>query len=447
MNKLIKGLCSKVLCGVLVMALCMSNITFEALAESAKKVSYTGSKQYMSGQYYENLTNVKLTGDARKDIVAVALSQVGYREGNDKDGFSGETKGSKNYTEYGRWNYEVNSGMGGSLNHYWCASFVAWCARCANIPTSVVNNSASAKDITNSCSKTYTVNDVKNGTYTPQSGDLIYYDYSHVGIVVSYNSSTQTLTTVEGNSGSDDGTNNGYFVTKKNNVSLTNSKISFFGSLDGSTSQKATGSSTLNINMTSVPSSIDKGSSFNLVGTVSSNYKITSVKGYIMKGSTTVQSASCVPNSTSLAIKSSVINSNLKFGSLAEGTYTLKIVATDSSNKSYTYTKSFTVKASTLNINMTSVPSSINKGSSFNLVGTVSSNYKITSVKGYIMKGSTTVQSASCVPNSTSLAIKSSVINSNLKFGSLAKGTYTLKIVATDSSNKSYTYTKSFTVK
>ena len=168
-----------------------------------------------------------------------------------------------------------------------------------------------------------------------------------------------------------------------------------------------------------------------------------------MSGSTTVQSTSCVPNSTSLAIRSSVINTNLKFASLPTGTYTLKLIATDTSGTSYTYTKTFTVKAatSTLKIAMTAVPTSITKGSSFNLAGTVSSNYKITSVKGYIMSGSTTVQSTSCAPNSTSLAIGSSAINKNLKFGSLAKGTYTLKIVATDSIGKSVTYTKSFTVK
>ena len=208
-------------------------------------------------------------------------------------------------------------------------------------------------------------------------------------------------------------------------------------------------SSSLKISIGNAPTTLTQGSSYNLTGTVSSNYSIKTFKGEIIKGGSVVQTASCSPNSTSVNIASTAVNANLKFGSLAAGSYTLKYTATDSSGKTVTASKSFTVQsaASTLSISMTSAPTSINKGSSFNLAGTVKSNYKITSVVGKIKQGNTAKQSVTINPNSTSVDIKSSNINMNLKFGSLAKGSYTLEITAKDSSGATKTYTKSFTVK
>ena len=210
-------------------------------------------------------------------------------------------------------------------------------------------------------------------------------------------------------------------------------------------------SSTLKIDLTSYPSSITAGNVFGLRGSISSNYKITSVKGYIINSSgTTVQTQSDTPNTTSADIKSLNVNQKLKFATLAVGKYTLKIVATDASGKSVTITKDFSVTqtASTLKIDLTTYPTEINYGKSFGLRGTISSNYKITSVKGYIINSSgTTVQTQSDAPNATSANIRYLNVNQNLKFAKLSKGTYTLKIVATDASGKSVTITKTFKVK
>lgn len=107
-----------------------------------------------------------------------------------------------------------------------------------------------------------------------------------------------------------------------------------------------------------------------------------------------------------------------------------------------------TVASSTLNINLTQYPTSTTKGKSFGLRGTVSSNYKITSVRGYIINSSgTTVQSTIDTPNSSSMDIRYASVNQNLLFNKLSRGTYTLKIVASDSSGASRTWSKSFTVK
>ena len=211
----------------------------------------------------------------------------------------------------------------------------------------------------------------------------------------------------------------------------------------------ASATSTLAISVGNAPSSITQGSSFNLTGTVSSNYAIKTFKGEILKGGSVVQTASYSPNSTSVNIASTAVNANLKFGSLAAGSYSLRYTATDASGKTVTASRSFTVTsaASTLSISMTNVPSSINKGSSFNLAGTVNSNYNITSVVGRILQGNSVKQTVTIYPNTKSVDIKTSNINMNLKFGSLAKGTYTLEITAKDSKGATKTYTQSFTVK
>ena len=55
----------------------------------------------------------KNTGNERNDIINVAITQIGYCEGDNND------------TKYGAW-YGLN-------NNPWCAMFISWCARQANI--------------------------------------------------------------------------------------------------------------------------------------------------------------------------------------------------------------------------------------------------------------------------------------------------------------------------
>ena len=205
----------------------------------------------------------------------------------------------------------------------------------------------------------------------------------------------------------------------------------------------------LTINPASYPTTITKGSSFNLTGSVTSNYTITQFKGEILQGTTVKQTYTTTPNSTSVNIQSSAVNSNLVFGSLAAGSYTLRYTAKDSSGASKTWSCNFTVtdsSSSTLAIKPSAYPTTVTKGASFNLTGTVSSNYNITQFKGEILQGSTVKQTYTTTPNSTSVNIQTSAVNSNLVFGSLAAGSYTLKYTAKDSSGASKTWSCSFTV-
>ena len=112
-----KSIITKVLATLLAVCMLASLAVLPGSAETY--VTYrtganSASSAYKGSRFYSNLMKVPLTGDGRTDVVAVALSQVGYEEGNSTSGFSGTTGGSNNYTEYcynmGDW----GSGYGGS---------------------------------------------------------------------------------------------------------------------------------------------------------------------------------------------------------------------------------------------------------------------------------------------------------------------------------------------
>lgn len=121
---------------------------------------------------YEN-TYVN-TGDQVADILGVALTQVGY------------TEGENNYTKYGVWY--------GYPNTAWCGMFVAWCADQANIPTSVLKKYARSNP------QGYGLEELHSDSYRPKPGDLFFNSsYSHVGFV--YYLDGDHFYTLEGNTG------------------------------------------------------------------------------------------------------------------------------------------------------------------------------------------------------------------------------------------------------
>ena len=119
---------------------------------------------------YEN--TYKNTGNMRNDIVGVALTQVGYKEG------------SNNYTKYGVWY--------GLSNSPWCGMFVSWCAKEAGIPTSILKRTG----VANPSNFGLSYKDGKN--YKPKKGDLFFKkNFSHVGLV--YYTEGSYFYTIEGN--------------------------------------------------------------------------------------------------------------------------------------------------------------------------------------------------------------------------------------------------------
>ena len=181
MSKRLKTLLSLLLASVFLIS--------AALPSLALAPSIPVSNTYASSKYYEALLQVQLTGDMRKDIIAVAKSQVGYLEGNYSWQVDGTVAGDENYTEYNNYMYGGRSGG-------WCGMFVSWCAAMAGVPTSILRRATSAKPyyydgygfnfisdkagvspLAGSDMKGFYDLPVKGGSYVPQAGDLIFFGY------------------------------------------------------------------------------------------------------------------------------------------------------------------------------------------------------------------------------------------------------------------------------
>lgn len=163
------------------------------------------SESYQSSKYYAALKAVTLTGDYRRDIIAIAASQVGYCESNSESDLTGTKSGSSDWTEYGRF---MNTN-----GTAWCSEFASWCIRQAGVPTSVIHSSAGASvKVFAAPYHGWSETVFAGGSYMPQAGDLVLYAWSgtshtanalsHTGIVerVDWDGRSLTIHTIEGNS-------------------------------------------------------------------------------------------------------------------------------------------------------------------------------------------------------------------------------------------------------
>ena len=225
--------------------LCVVFISFCVILPSSAAEFVAGansaSTSYKNGPYYSNLLSVPITGDNRTDVVAVALSQIGYQESDSSSEYSGTVGGSEDFTEYNRnfGKYNDSDGYG----YYWCASFVSFCllqARChkqtklsdwcrghlgdKNYIWKEVSCSQWATQL-RSCE--YFENSLRfGGDYAPIAADLVFFTQngtseSHVGIVL-YTDETYVYT-VEGNTSSASGldANGGGVYVKKHLLSAS----------------------------------------------------------------------------------------------------------------------------------------------------------------------------------------------------------------------------------
>ena len=140
-------------------------------------VTGIGASTYSTSTYQSALSQVVLTGNYREDVINIAVSQLGYHEGDSaKDHHGGNTQGSGDYTEYGR--------RLGSTGSAWCSEFASWCIRMAGVPTKYVaiSHSANAVNFTeNTSAKWYAWEDTiyGGGSYTPQKGDLLLWSWEN----------------------------------------------------------------------------------------------------------------------------------------------------------------------------------------------------------------------------------------------------------------------------
>lgn len=195
---------------------------------SAAAAQYNMTSEYKSSRFFNNLTSLSLSGDGAKDVVAIAMSQVGYHEGDSEKDFGGEsTTGTRDFVEYNVLYGKLDNGQGNgmSFGYYWCASFVNWCLRQAGIPEDATAGSEVSCQRWFSACKAEGIYKSKSG-YIPQLGDIIFFkdkgsavDSTHVGLV--RYSDGYNVYTVEGNTsnGNEYSSNGEYVALKKHALS------------------------------------------------------------------------------------------------------------------------------------------------------------------------------------------------------------------------------------
>ena len=142
-----------------------------------------------------SMSGVVLTGDYRTDLLAIAETQLGYRESTrnfiiDEAGFV------KGYTRYGEW-YGIPYGD-------WCAMFVSFCLHYAGIPETAVPYESGCANWVSALSAAGLYRPA--GMAAPVKGDIIFFDNDgdgsadHVGLVAGVTEDEPGIKTIEGNS-------------------------------------------------------------------------------------------------------------------------------------------------------------------------------------------------------------------------------------------------------
>ncbi len=202
---------SKIVAGLAALSIAASVL---AVAVGAVEPSYKVSDEYKDTLYYDNLLSYELTGDGATDVVAVALSQLGYHEGNgnaDLDGMN--SGGNKNFTEYNVLFGKLDNGEGNgtSYGYAWCAAFVNWCLRQARVDQELTGgmyvSCASWRNWFIYEGGAYGASyHARTDDYVPKKGDLIFYKSlsathnratDHIGIVLKCEDGK--VYTIEGN--------------------------------------------------------------------------------------------------------------------------------------------------------------------------------------------------------------------------------------------------------
>lgn len=141
--------------------------------------------------------DVTLTGEWSADVVAIARSQLGYRESTRNYEVMDDGETTKGYTRYGDWY--------GDPYGDWCAMFASFCLHYAGVENMQLNSSCPKWIEKLTDEKLYHL----TGEYIPVSGDLIFFDWDedevsdHVGIVAEVVPATEEepakVKTIEGN--------------------------------------------------------------------------------------------------------------------------------------------------------------------------------------------------------------------------------------------------------
>ena len=176
---------------------------------------YQFSEAYKTSVWYENFTALELSANDRNNVLRIAISQLGYHEGNSSADFHGRnTSGTGNYIEYARLltpNLNDNS-------YDWCACFVNWCLNQAHFDKA--SSEIGCQNWINELKSMsmWKASTAYGGSYTPKPADLIFFDWDknnqwsdHIGLVL-YTTDSHVYT-IEGNTKTDNVAVRSYALT------------------------------------------------------------------------------------------------------------------------------------------------------------------------------------------------------------------------------------------
>lgn len=149
-----------------------------------------------TAEIWERTIPTELSGIWADDVLAVAKSQLGYRESTDNYIVEEDGTTMKGYTRYGAW-------YGDSYGD-WCAMFVSFCLNYAEVPRNEIPLDCNCQNWIQTLSDRGMYFDASSD-YQPEPGDLIFFSIKkngtsdHVGLAVEVNG--HTIKTIEGNSG------------------------------------------------------------------------------------------------------------------------------------------------------------------------------------------------------------------------------------------------------
>ena len=174
----------------------LTAVVTDALGQTATAKVELPVAEKISEDVAATVRNVELTGDWAKDLIAIAESQIGYRES--ETSFRIDENGKQHgYTRYGLWY--------GNAYGEWCGMFISFCLNYANIPEADFPREANCNKW-RSALRGIAVYEDDEDAYTPAPGDLIFFDITgetddpgHVGIVARVDG--DKIYTIEGNQG------------------------------------------------------------------------------------------------------------------------------------------------------------------------------------------------------------------------------------------------------
>ena len=149
-----------------------------------------------TAKVWERTLPKELSGVWAEDVLAVAESQIGYKESTENYQVEKEGTTKKGYTRYGAWY--------GDPYGDWCAMFVSFCLNYAEVPKKEIPQDSNCQNWIQTLSERKLYADASSD-YQPEQGDLIFFSVKktggsdHVGLVAEV--TKNKIKTIEGNSG------------------------------------------------------------------------------------------------------------------------------------------------------------------------------------------------------------------------------------------------------